>query len=220
MAAEDYLDFELNVEALDGGKDGNKLRITVNNSPVGSVSVEAANPFTPDEIGSVIALLEGSTQATRSELAQMVRIFGEKLFGTIFSGQVYAAYLASLEKGNLRIRLGLEDSGVLADIPWEVLRDPKADYLALSRQTPIVRYPRVLTVRPLVEVRLPLRVLVMIASPDDQEALDVDAEWRALEESTAELRNGGLLELDRVEDGQLVTKRQEFGAGFRRSAGA
>src|SRR5271165_5126011 len=103
MSVQDYLDFELNVELLDGGR----LRITVNASPVGSVQAQIANPFTDADITRVLGLLEGSIQATRSALNQEIRAFGEKLFTTIFSGQVYAAYLASLDRagaGGLRIR--------------------------------------------------------------------------------------------------------------------
>src|SRR5258708_19930658 len=91
MATQDYLDFELNVEA----RDNDKLRITVSNSPVGSVSVEAADPFTPEEIARVIGLLEGSIQSGRAELNQTIRAFDEKLFNTLFTGQAYAPYLAS-----------------------------------------------------------------------------------------------------------------------------
>src|SRR5258708_31426822 len=213
MSSQDYLAFELNVEALDG----NKLRVTVANAPVGSVSVDAANPFTPDELTRVIGLLEGSVQATGSPLKEEIRGSGEKLFNAIFSGQVYAAYLASVERAGasgLRIRLGLEDAGPLATIPWELIRDPRTDYLALSRQTPIIRFPRVLTVRPLVEVRLPLRVLVVIASPGDQEKIDVEGEWRALQDATADLRNRGLLELERLDDAQLVTLQHKLREGI------
>ena len=212
MANQDYVNFELNVEALDG----NRLRVTVDDSPVGSVSVEVPNPVTPDEITNIIGLLEGSIQASRSDVAKAARAFGEKLFGGIFSGQVSAAYLASQERAGdagLRIKLGLDDSGPLASLPWELLRDPRTDYLALSRQTPLVRFPRVLTTRPLVEVNLPLRVLVMISSPTDQEKLDVEGEWAALQEATADLRRRGLLELERLPDAQLVTLQRKLRDG-------
>ncbi len=129
---------------------------------------------------------------------------------------MYAAYLASQDRvgaAGLRIKLSLENAGMLEDIPWELIRDPHADYLALSRQTPIVRYPRVLTARPLVEVKLPLRVLVVISSPDDQTKLDVEAEWQALQESTIDVRNRGLLEFERVEDAQLVTLQHKLREG-------
>ncbi len=211
MATQDYLNFELNIEAYD-----NKLSVTVNDSPVGSVAVEVANPFTADEIARMIGILEDSIQVTRAEKNQQSRVFGEKLFNTIFSGQIYAAYLASQERAGadgLRIRLGLDNAGSLEDAPWELLRDPRADYLALSRQTPIIRYPRILTVRPLVEVTLPLRVLVMISSPSDQQRLDVEAEWRSLQEATADLRARGLLEMERLDDAQLLTLQRKLRSG-------
>src|SRR5207244_10415847 len=127
MANRDYLDFEMNVEALDSSR----LRVTVTSSPVGSVSVETTNPFTTDDIAHIIGLLEGSVPSTRADLNKAVRDFGEKLFNTIFAGQIYAAYLSSIDRAGdagLRIRLGLDDSGMLADAPWELLRDPRSDY--------------------------------------------------------------------------------------------
>src|SRR5882724_10811867 len=94
MATQDYVNFELNVEALDA----NRIRVTVGDSPVGSVAVEVANPFTTDDISRVIGLLEGTVQSTRPALNTEIRAFGEKLFNTIFSGQIYAAYLASQDR--------------------------------------------------------------------------------------------------------------------------
>jgi hypothetical protein len=212
MAVDDYLNFELNIEAFDD----KRIRATVDDSPVGSVAAEVVNPFTPDEISRVIGVLQGSIPTNRAERAQVARAFGEKLFNTIFSGQIYAAYLASLGRAGsagLRIKLCLEDAGPLRDVPWELLRDPRSDYLALTRQTPIIRYPRLLTVRPLVEVTLPLRVLVMISSPGDQDALDIEGEWQALQQATADFRNRGLLELERLDDAQLITLQRKLGEG-------
>ncbi|MCC7208784.1 MAG: CHAT domain-containing protein, partial [Anaerolineae bacterium] len=119
-----------------------------------------------------------------------------------------AAYLASRNQAGergLRIKVGLDDAGDMEHWPWELLRDPSGDFLALSRQTPLIRHPRHLAVRPLTAVTMPLRVLVLISSPKDQEPLDVEGEWRALEEATADLRRRGLLMLDRVDDAQLNT---------------
>jgi hypothetical protein len=209
MATQDYLDFELNIEDLGN----NKFRIAVGNSPVGSASIEINNPFQIEEITRILGVLERTIQTTRAERARLARAFGEKLFNAIFTGDIYAAYLASKDRASalgLRIKLSIQDAGMLEDVPWELLRDPRNDYLVLSRQTPIVRYPRILTVRPLVEITLPMRVLVMISSPGDQEALDVEGEWRALEEATLELRNRGLLVLDRLDDAQLVTLQRKL----------
>lgn len=212
MPAREYLDFELNVEALPDGK----IRITVAESPVGSPTVESTNPFTADEIARMVGILGGAIQASRGEAARAARNFGERLFNAVFTGQVYAAYVASRAQAGesgLRIRLTLDQAGPLGDLPWELLRDPAGDYLALSRQTPVMRYPRLLTTRPIVEVTLPLRVLVLISSPKDQETLDVEGEWNELQAATADLRQRGLLELTRLDNAQLVTLQRKLREG-------
>jgi hypothetical protein len=212
MATQDYLDFELNIETLPN----DQLRVTLANSPVGSVSVEVPNPITPAEATRIIGILDGSTRAPRGEAARAARAFGEKLFSAVFSGQIYAAYLTSRSQAGergLRVRLNLDKAESLYDLPWELLRDPSGDYLALSRQTPIIRYPRLINIRPVVEVSLPLRVLVLISSPKDQATLNVEAEWQSLQEATADLRQRGLLELERVDDAQLITLQRKLRSG-------
>src|SRR5262245_3208017 len=108
MSIQDYANFEINIEQLDG----NKIRVTVVDSPVGSASADVANPFTLDEINQIISTLDGSVKISRSERSAAARKFGEKLFNTIFSDQIFAAYLTSLERSGsngLRIKLGLEN---------------------------------------------------------------------------------------------------------------
>jgi hypothetical protein len=212
MATQEYLDFELTIEALPN----DQLRVTLANSPVGSATVDVPNPITPAEAERIIKILDGTRRVPRDEATRAARVFGEKLFSAVFSGQIYGAYLASraqaAERG-LRLRLNLDKAEALYDLPWELLHDPSSDYLALSRQTPIVRYPRVIDVRPVVEISLPLRVLVLISSPSDQAALDVEAEWRSLQEATADLRQRGLLELERVDDAQLIVLQRKLRSG-------
>ncbi|MFQ3534956.1 MAG: CHAT domain-containing protein [Aggregatilineales bacterium] len=213
MATQDYLDFELNIETLPN----EQLRVTLANSPVGSVAVDVPNPITPAEVERIISILDGRTRMPRGEAARAARTFGEKLFSAIFSGQIYAAYLTSRSQAGergLRIRLNLDKAEALADWPWELLRDPSGDFLTLSRQTPIIRYPRLINVRPVVEVSLPLRVLVLISSPKDQAALNVEAEWQSLQEATADLRQRGLLELERLDDAQLITLQRKLRGGI------
>jgi hypothetical protein len=212
MATQDYLDFELNIEALPN----EQLRVTLAGSPVGSVTLDVPNPITTADAERILSVLDGSTRLSRGEAARAARTFGEKLFSAVFTGQIYAAYLTSRSQAGergLRIRLNLDKAEALHDLPWELLRDPSGDYLALSRQTPIIRYPRLINIRPVVEVSLPLRVLVLISSPKDQEELNVEAEWQGLLEATADLRQRGLLELERVDDAQLITLQRKLRGG-------
>lgn len=212
MSLQDYLNFDLNVEALDD----NKLQISVAASPFGATSVEAPVPFTDEELTPFLGVLDGSTQVSRTDRVRLYRAFSERLGNAVFAGPVGEAYLASLTKAGsrgLRLRLGLEKAGDLKTLPWELLRSPQSnaqDYLGLSRQVALVRYVPQVASRPAVEISLPVRVLVMVSNPADQPALDADAEWRAIQDATADLRSRGLLEIDRVDDGQLITLQRKL----------
>ncbi len=111
---------------------------------------------------------------------------------------------AQRQDAGLRIRLRLAGAPELNDLPWEFLLHPVLDrFLALSTETPLVRYldlPE--RIRPL-GVKPPLEVLAVISSPTDCVPLDVEAEWRKLQESLDELQEKGLLVLRRLESPTL-----------------
>ncbi|MCL4860162.1 MAG: CHAT domain-containing protein [Caldilineaceae bacterium] len=124
--------------------------------------------------------------------------FGAFLFGALFTGDVATLYRTSLgmirsQARRLRVRLRIT-APELAALPWEYLFDPdEQSFLAISPETALVRYvPITLPVRP-TTVRLPLRVLVVIASPHDLLQLDVVREEALLREALAR----------RVEQGQI-----------------
>jgi len=192
-------DFQLTLESLAE----NKIRVSLVDSPAGTAVIETAMPLSADDMARMIGVLDGTTRATRGDAAKAARAIGERLFTTIISGDIYTAYNVSRQKGDLRIRLNLDEAGPFADWPWELLRDPNGDYLALSPQTPIIRSPHVKTTRPLKNISMPLRALAMITNVADQEALDVDAEWRTINEGTGSVRARGLFKLDRADGGEL-----------------
>ncbi|MBI5931649.1 MAG: CHAT domain-containing protein, partial [Chloroflexi bacterium] len=138
------------------------------------------------------------------------REFGDILFKAIFSEAILEAYNRSFQRAmteaeiGLRLQLNLDGAGDLVNLPFEFLRGPQ-DYLALSRQTPIIRFPKQVVVRRRVSLSYPLRLLVMIASPSDLPPLNVQQERTLLEKATADLRAKGLLEIDFLEDASLRT---------------
>ena len=86
----------------------------------------------------------------------------------------------------LRLRLRLTDAPSIAGLPWELLYDRRGNsFIAQSERTPVVRYlevpqpPRPLTVDGA------LRILVVISSPTDLPELDVEAEWRRVQDALA-----------------------------------
>ena len=117
--------------------------------------------------------------------------FGRHLFDHLFADDIASLYRGSLGhvrgKGKgLRIRLSLEPPE-LAALPWEYLYDPREDcFLAISPETPLVRYvPMARPTRP-TSVAPPLRVLVVISAPSDAIPLDVTHEKGIIEDALRE----------------------------------
>ena len=108
--------------------------------------------------------------------------------------------IAAGEGQGLRLRLRFEaDAADLATLPWETLYDAgQGLFLGLGEASPIVRdlsLPRSRSAR-LVEP--PLRVLALHSSPAGLPRLDVEGEWRAMEEALGDLVSDGKLVLERL----------------------
>jgi formylglycine-generating enzyme required for sulfatase activity len=134
----------------------------------------------------------------------------------VFNGDVRSCFTSSLyeadrQNAGLRVRLRLSDAPKLADIPWEFLYNTAANrFLSLSVETTLIRYlemPEV--IRPLA-ISPPLKVLVMISNPNDQEPLDVDREWSKLNEALGALQHSGLVTMERLPDATLSTLRRRL----------
>ena len=107
---------------------------------------------------------------------------------------------ANADKG-LRLRLQIA-APELASLPWEFLYDVRQRvYLCRQKDTPLVRYLEVAAPIPTLTVNAPLRILAMIASPNDLHALDTEREKRRMEQSLARLTQTGQIELVWVDSG-------------------
>jgi hypothetical protein len=128
----------------------------------------------------------------------------------VFSGDVRACFRSSLDEVRrqgagfgLRVRLRLTDPE-LVDLPWEYLYNSSVNrFLALSVQTPLVRYMELAERIQPISVTPPIRVLVMISSPTDFPTLDVEAEWKRLNDSLSDLLASGDIAIDRLDDASL-----------------
>lgn len=203
----DYLDFDIEV----GQGAGRDYPVRVLHSPAGEARETVYFPF--DELALEKALLRlenallrsgGARRQALSPDQQAVQDFGRSLFETLLTGEVRARYDVSLESAQrqdrgLWVRLRIE-APELAALPWEFLYDHRrAEFVCLSRDTPVVRYLQLpQPIRPLI-VSGPLRVLGMIASPTDLPRLDVDQEKERVERATAALSQAGQVELTWLE---------------------
>jgi formylglycine-generating enzyme required for sulfatase activity len=198
-----YLDFELEI----GPGLGREYPVAIIHSPAGEARETMRFPF--DELALEsrlkdlqIALLHsgGRRRKVLSPEEQTVQAFGQALFDALLTGELRSRYDVSRREAaqhgkGLRLKLRIQ-SPELAALPWEFLYDRRqAEYVCLSRHTPVVRYlelpqpPRPLAVSP------PLRILGMIASPQDQVPLDIEREKQRVERAIKDLRGQRLVDL-------------------------
>ena len=202
-----YLDFELEI----GLGRARQYPVSVVRSPAGEARETMRFPF--DELALEnrlkdlqIALLRsgGKRRQVLSPEEQAVQGFGLDLFNALLTGEVRSRYDVSQARAwregtGLRLKLRIQSPELVA-LPWEFLYDPRqAEYICLSRHTPVVRYLELpQAIQPL-PVTPPLRILGIIASPRDLPTLDVEREKERVERAIKDLLAHGLADLTWLE---------------------
>ena len=167
-------------------------------SSSGTLVLDVADMLGKRDLLEAVVLASAVPRRAVSAAEQPVREVGRELFQALFAGPVYGMYRASLgaaQQRGQRLRVVLRlTAPELAALPWETLFDPETETY-LCRQEPLVRHvPAPYTADPL-EVRPPLRILGLVASPLDLAPLDVEEEKRHLAEALAEPIADGLVEV-------------------------
>ncbi len=196
MAEAGYLNFDLGIERRATG-----YRAEVLSSPAGEARAD-------------VLLAEGLFAAdTGASGPQMI---GAQLFDAVFQGEVLSCLRRSLDEATrlrkgLRIRLRLGDAPELANLPWELLYDDsRASFLALSRETPLVRYLDLPEPARDLDAQPRLRVLAVIASPAGFAPLDVEREWTNLKAGLSELEARGAVAVDRLESPSVAALQAQL----------
>jgi hypothetical protein len=204
----DYLDFEICI----GAGEGRIYPVHVVRSPAGEKRATMTFPF--DELAlkshiqdlQIALLKSASTRRDMSEPQEQLTVkeFGQTLFEAVLPDEVRSSYRLSREKAReqhkgLRIRLRIEAPD-LAALPWEFLYDEsEGNFVCLSNETPIVRYLELDRPPEPVEIEPPLRVLGMIAAPEDRPQLNVSRERQRMSEAIAALDAKGRVTLTWLE---------------------
>jgi hypothetical protein len=193
------------------------LTAEVLESQDGRVKERFRLPFTPEQIERIPADFAEMRSGAKPEGGFSAEEIGDKLFSSLFTGEVGRAFDRSLapqqgdRDGGLRIRLSfdLDDAAVrsLAPLPWELLRSTaQRDFLSLIRQTPVVRYLPVR--RPdLPPLEGPLRILGVMAKPSDLPPLDLDKEWQGI---TDKLQGDSRFEVSLLEHASLLSLQDKL----------
>ncbi len=151
---------------------------------------------------------QSPTGTTRAEAMETVEGFGRELFDLLMPEAIGRCYNRSAaiakERGKgLRLRLRIEAPN-LAALPWEFIFDrstrPGA-YLGLSPLTPITRYLQVERPPGRMHVEPPLRILGMVALPNDLQRLAASRERGQMETAIKHLTDTNHVKLDWVEGG-------------------
>jgi CHAT domain-containing protein len=200
----DYLDFEISIHRAGDGS---------YHAQVAALGARAENnfsdPFSQDKRQLIrqtltTSALRSSARVRSSGVAEIkaMRDVGRSLFDQVIQGQVREFYYQCLgqateKQRGLRLRLVLDPS--LQALPWEFLCSPEQEFLGLDPQTPIVRFIQQRTLISPLRAELPLRVLVVIASPSDQLPLDTAAEKARIETALSGLEQRGLTRVTYLE---------------------
>ncbi|MBI4671360.1 MAG: CHAT domain-containing protein [Chloroflexi bacterium] len=212
-----YDDFDLAIQKQDSG-----YRARVLNSPGGQGSTNFTLPFSEMEIENLL-LKMGHVRGTRrgrdSSQMEAAKKFGGALFRAVFADDVGRCWQSSTstaasKENGLRLRLRLSDAAELANLPWEFLYDPSLDrFFNHSVETPLVRFLDLPSPPRPFKTTLPLKLLVMISLPEDEEALAAEQEWRNLKQAVEELEGRGLIVVERIDDATLAALQTRLRRG-------
>jgi hypothetical protein len=205
MASRTYQNFDLLLEAAEGG--GFRARVTT--SPLGECpSGRFTLPFDATQLENLLLKLDpgrsGTRRAGSDPQSQASMDLGGPLFESVFSEDIMLTWQRSQDQARdhgdgLRLRLRLTDAPSIAGLPWELLYDRRGNsFIAQSERTPVVRYLEVpQPPRPLA-VDGALRILAVISSPTDLPELDVEDEWRRVQDALESRVAAGTVKLDRL----------------------
>jgi hypothetical protein len=215
---ESYLNFDLRIDPPAQGNDVHRIipeqqyQVRVLDTPAGRNLCELFTlPFAGEALDDFLQRLRGF-QTTRSEIAE----FGRNLFSAVFVGEVHQCYeasraIADQQRAGLRMRLQLDETPWLAELPWEYLYDTKVrdNFMFVSVEMSLMRYSP-LPERPPLPVQPPLKMLVMISAPRGLPGVDVEREWTMLQKATMPLSEQGKLRLDLMEEATLRELQQRL----------
>ncbi len=192
-----YANFDLLADPLSEST----YRIRVIASPAGQAQTTWA--LTP-ELEVIAAEVAAGLNVERMDADQAKR-WGSALYAALFHGEVETCLRRSLDAAqragrHLRLRLNLTDAPALASLPWELLYSPTLErHLALSNRTPIVRYLALGEAEPRLAVEPPLHLLCVLADPSDlTPRLDVEREWRIIQEAVTSPVKAGALKVEQL----------------------
>ncbi len=169
-----------------------------------------ASPAGEDYCELKFPLKEHQINKIRQEMAQNFRLdiktmkeFGASLFNALFQPEIRDQYDKSLgmvytHNTHLRIKLRI-DAPDLACYPWEYMYDgdQTKEFLALHKNISVTRFLAIQEPVPTISTKPPLKILVIISSPDhaDFPKLAVEKEKKLIKDALRKLLRSGTVQL-------------------------
>lgn len=225
MSSTTYLDFDLQVTPTppSGDSDTRPTYVArVIHSPMGEVSGTFASPFLADEPRQFQEqMMATALPLARPALQAAMKTVGGRLFDALFTADLLLCLErcldeAARQQATLRIKLRLKESPALLRLPWEYLYHSRRNlFLSQSTTSSLVHFFELPTPAPSLTVTLPLRMLVVIATPTDLMPLDVEREWTNVQRALSDLIQRGQVIVDRLPLAtkaafQSALRRQEY----------
>jgi len=203
MTRRTYLDFDLQITRTNDG-----LLARVLHSPAGQASVQIET----SALDRVIPAADWPAWQTPAVASgdDQARLAGQALFQALFRDELLVCWGQSLIEARhsgcgLRLRLRLSPTPELMALPWELLFDPTQHrFLALSSETPLAHYLELPRRAAPLSVKLPVHILVAVATPADLPWLDSEQEWAVLHQAMRHLVKQGMVTLERLEMATLA----------------
>ena len=139
---------------------------------------------------------------------------GRLLYGLLFHAALGERFDRILEESRVgeRIRVILDTHhGEMLSLPWELIMHPTGGYLCREGGISLIRTlgKEFIHSQHILEAP-PLKILMVVASPDDQPPLDYEREQEVLQTALEPLVRKGLVTVEYSEDGTLAGLEREI----------
>ena len=145
----------------------------------------------------------GADNTARPPDDRLLIQYGQRLYGYLFGdGQKLKSFLEFNDAYRPQARLTLclhPDAAALWSLPWEYLHDGQ-EFLCLDGRLLLSRLPLKLGELSPAGAAPPLRLLVVIAGPDDQHELNFERELAVIQDALDDAMRAGQVEVDFLDD--------------------
>ncbi|MCB0190033.1 MAG: CHAT domain-containing protein, partial [Caldilineaceae bacterium] len=207
---QETLDLDLQLTPQGSTAQGKIYAARVLTSPAGQASGAFQAPFTvADTTEFIQEIMPSARPMSRLALQAMMKEHGGRLFDTLFQDDLLVCLERSFDEARrrnatLRIKLRLHDTPELLNLPWEYLYHRRRNlFLSQSTTSSLVYFLELPDPVASLTITLPLRMLVVIASPADLPQLDAEREWQNIQHALTELIERGMVIIDRLPQATL-----------------